>query len=216
MLYNKLMIESKSRIKTNHLYGWLYDIFLGTALRKTRKYVADHIYRFHLYPVLDLCCGTGAQSRYINQGKIYGADIDRRILDYAKSRDPLMTFVCADGRDLPFKKDTFKSVIISFALHEKSPEMRKGMIKEVKRILKEKGKMIITDYEKPIDFPSRLGRILTYFIERLAGKEHFHESQYFYRHGGLKKFLSRNKLRVIKSCFLKLGNSRVVIGEFRK
>jgi hypothetical protein len=66
----------------------------------------------------------------------------------------------------------------------------------------------------PVDLQSRLGRIRTCFIERNAGKEHFQNGQQFLKQGGLRKFLSECKIRVLKGLWLKLGRSRLVIGQF--
>ncbi len=203
-----------NKIKTNYVYGWLYDIFLGTVLNKTRRYVGSHMNKFRLFPALDLCCGTGDLCRHIKKGMICGTDIDAKILEYAKSRLPYVPFICADGERLPFKKDKFQSVVISYALHEKSPLVREKMIYEAKRVLKNNGELMIIDYENPRDFQSRLGRILTYFIERSAGKEHFKNGQNFLKQGGLKNFLSEYRIKVMQSLWLKPGSSRLVIGKF--
>lgn len=204
----------QKKIKTNHLYGWFYDIFLGTVLEKTRQYIATHINSSRLFPALDLCCGTGAQCSHIQKGKIYGTDIDTKVLEYAKSRMPYVPFISADGVGLPFRDNQFQSIIIAYALHEKSTAVQSEMMQEVKRVLKKDGKLIILDYENPIDFQSRLGRILTYFIERNAGKEHFQNGQHFLKQGGLRSFLTKHRIKVIKSLWLKLGSSRLIIGEF--
>jgi ubiquinone/menaquinone biosynthesis C-methylase UbiE len=209
------MLTFRNKIKKNYLDGWLYDMFLGTTLKKMRKYVASSINEFHLFPALDLCCGTGAQCRFIRKWNAFGLDLDRKVLDYARSRALRTSFICGDGADLPFKNDKFKSVVISYALHEKSSAVRYKMIGEVKRVLKKKGKLFIIDYEIPMDFPSRLGRMMTYFIERLAGKEHFGNEQQFLKQGGLESFLKKYGIRVIKSRWLKLGSSRLIIGEFK-
>jgi demethylmenaquinone methyltransferase/2-methoxy-6-polyprenyl-1,4-benzoquinol methylase len=208
------MLIFRNKIKKNYLDGWLYDIFLGTALKKMRKYVASSINEFRLFPVLDLCCGTGAQCRFIKKGNAVGVDIDRNVLDYAKSRAPYASFICGDGADLPFKNNKFQSIVISYALHEKSVAVRGKMIREAKRMLKKNGKLLIIDYEIPIDFPSRLGRMVTYFIERLAGEEHFRNGQQFLKQGGLKRFLKEQEIKVTKNRWLKLGSSRLIIGEF--
>ncbi|MFW6137430.1 MAG: class I SAM-dependent methyltransferase [Candidatus Aminicenantaceae bacterium] len=206
----------RSQIKIHHVHGWLYDIFLSTVLKKTRKYAAAYINRLRLFPALDLCCGTGAQCRHLQKGKMYGTDIDAGILEYASSRQPYVPFICADGVELPFKENQFQSVVIAYALHEKSPAVRSGMIQEVKRVLNKDGKLIIIDYENPVDLQSRFGRILTYFIERNAGREHFQNGQEFLKQGGLRDFLSKYRIKILKSSWLKLGSSRLIIGEFKK
>ncbi|MBD3414691.1 MAG: methyltransferase domain-containing protein [Candidatus Aminicenantes bacterium] len=212
---NSLMFKLRKKIKLLYMYEWLYDIFLGTALKKTREYAADFINKAHLFPTLDLCCGTGAQCRDIPKDNALGADIDLKVLEFAKSRMPDVAFICADGVDLPFKQNQFQCVVLAYALHEKSPKVRHAMVREVQRILKNDGKLIIIDYENPIDFQSRLGRIWTYIIERNAGKEHFQNGQEFLKQGGLRKFLLKYKIKVLKSHWLKLGSSRLVVGEFK-
>ena len=213
-MYNESMLMFRNKIKKNYLDGWLYDIFLGTALKRMRKYVASYINEFRLFPALDLCCGTGAQCRFIQKGNSVGIDLDRKVLDYAKSRALYASFICGDGAGLPFKNNKFQSVVISYALHEKSEDVRSKMIKEARRVLKKKGKLFIIDYERPMDFPSRMGRIVTYFIERMAGKEHFRNGQQFLKQGGLERFLKKYEIKVIKNRWLKLGNSRLIIGAF--
>ncbi|MFW6128710.1 MAG: class I SAM-dependent methyltransferase [Candidatus Aminicenantaceae bacterium] len=215
MMYNESMPLFRNQIKIYHVHGWLYDIVLSTVLKKTRKYAAAYINRSRLFLALDLCCGTGAQCSHIQKGMIYGTDIDAKILEYARSRMPFVPFICADGVELPFKGNQFQSVIIAYALHEKSQLVRNRMMKEVKRVLNKDGKLIIIDYENPIDLQSRLGRIFTYFIERNAGREHFQNGQEFLKQGGLRDFLSEHNIRVIKSLWLKLGSSRLIIGEFK-
>jgi len=215
-MYNESMSLLHNKIKIHHVHGWLYDIFLGTVLEKTRQYAAAYIKRSCLFPALDLCCGTGAQCRHFQKKMIYGTDIDTKILEYARFRMPYVPFICADGIELPFKENQFRSVIIAYALHEKSPAVQEKMMREVKRILRGSGKLIIIDYESPMDLQSRLGRIMTYFIERNAGREHFQNGQEFLKQGGLRDFLSKHSIRVIKSLWLKLGSSRLIIGEFEK
>jgi len=215
MMYNESMPFFRNKIKIHYVHGWFYDIFLSTVLKKTRQYAAAYINRSRLFPALDLCCGTGAQCCHVQKGMVCGTDIDAKILEYAKFRMPDVPFICADGVELPFKENQFRSVIIAYALHEKSQVVRNQMMNEVKRVLNKDGKLIIIDYENPIDLQSRLGRIFTYFIERNAGKEHFQNGQEFLKQGGLRDFLSKHSIKIIKSLWLKLGSSRLVIGKFK-
>lgn len=178
-------------------------------------WVSRYIRNQDLFPVLDLCCGTGAQIQLLGKKRegVYGVDLDFNMLQYASTRHRGYSFVCGNARGLPFKPDSFCSVILSYAVHEKVPSLRQKMILGVLRVLKPEGKIIFIDYEIPRNFISRVGRMATFIIERSAGKKHFQNSQEFLSQGGLKEFIHKNGLKEVSSVHLDLGSSRIVIAE---
>lgn len=201
--------------KTTCIYGHFYDCFIGTFLKSMRSRVALYIKEHGLFPVLDLCCGTGTQCSIISQSgsNVFGIDHDCGILHYAALHYPNLPFVCADAGSLPFKSAFFRSLIISYSLHEKTPAMRQKMIKEVLRVLKPESKIIFIDYETPWNFSSRIGRVFTFIIEKMAGKEHFRNCQQFLNWGGLRDFVQRSRLKELESIPIALGNSRILIAK---
>jgi len=54
-----------------------------------------------------------------------------------------------DSSNTHFPDRSFDCVILCFALHENDAKERENIIKEVKRVLKEDGKFIITDFAYP-------------------------------------------------------------------
>lgn len=97
--------------------------------------------------ILDAGCGTG---RYIGLlkkkcKKIIGLDFSPEMLDIAKKRYPDVEFYNKDlTKRLPFKNNTFDKIVSSLVF----PHFKKinGPLKELHRVLKPGGKLIITDF----------------------------------------------------------------------
>jgi ubiquinone/menaquinone biosynthesis C-methylase UbiE len=177
-----------------YLPGRLYDAVLGFPLRLVRRRVARLLLSEGLFPCLDICCGTGSQVRLVGDGRglALGLDSNFRFMRYAAARAPRSPFINGDAARLPFREAAFRSVIISFGLHDKAPETRTLMAGEARRVLAPGGKMIFVDFEPPWNGASRWGAALTWFIERLAGRDHYANGREFLRRGGLAAFVREN------------------------
>jgi demethylmenaquinone methyltransferase/2-methoxy-6-polyprenyl-1,4-benzoquinol methylase len=200
-------------------YGWAYDTCLGPILSKTRHWMAAYVREKNLFPVLDLCTGTGAFCRIIGgdpQHSVWGLDLDGRFLRYARAKAPHIPFIQADAGRMPFTDSVFGAVILSYAVHDKAPGQRTAMMEEARRVLCAQGQILFLDFEIPWDRASRMGRVFTYGIERLAGGEHFQNSQQFLRAGGLHAFLALSHCVELESRSLPWGNSRIVAARFRE
>ncbi len=199
-------------------YGCLYDIFLGTLLRSVRLWIARRICSRRWFPVLDLCCGTGEQLRRINHPDSLTVGLDRNfsLITYARACSPDIPWICADAGFLPFQASSFRCVILSFSLHEKSPEFRLAVLKEAKRVVKKGGWLLFLDYEKAWNLSSRLGGTMIWIIERLAGDNHFRNFRHFIAAGGLNQFLHENNIPVSDSRDLHWGSSRIVLSQYDK
>jgi ubiquinone/menaquinone biosynthesis C-methylase UbiE len=67
--------------------------------------------------VLDLGCGTGLLVHFLNLAIdqkpkwIVGLDLSYRMVQEAKKRNPSQSFVVADSDELPFREETFDTII---------------------------------------------------------------------------------------------------------
>ena len=198
-----------------YLYGWIYDALINSFLKGVRKKIANYIISSNLYPVLDVCCGTGKQcaSLNISEDMVMGFDCDFKMMIYASFKYSNIPFICADASDMPFKPQSIKSIIISFSIHDKPCELRQKMLAEAMKLLSPNGKIILVDFVHPWNFVSRLGYSLIYVVEKLAGKEHFRNGRKFLQGGGLEGFLKYYDFKKIISYNLELLCSRLVIVE---
>ncbi len=194
----------------------MYSGLLEPVLHGMKRWIAAYVESTGMNPVLDLCCGIGTQCGLLTSRNISacGVDLDWEILCFARHKYPKIPLICGDAAILPFPKNSFQGVILSYALHEKSSEIRLGMLAEIRRVLTPQGRLLCLDFENPWDFTSHIGRTLTFCIEKMAGREHFQNGQQFLREGGLRTFLEQNALREEKSHPVPWGNSRIVVARF--
>jgi ubiquinone/menaquinone biosynthesis C-methylase UbiE len=194
------------------VYNWTIE----SPLKKVKQKIARLVSRYELFPVLDVCCGTGQQVRYVHLlgQPAFGLDLDIQMLSYAQKKQGEVAWICADAVHLPFPADSFGGVILSYALHEKSEDVRRRMMDEVRRTLSANGMVIFLDFENPWNRRARLGAAVTWLIERNAGGEHFANGRRFLSAGGLRSFIRENGLSEIKSYDLELSCSRITAARF--
>jgi ubiquinone/menaquinone biosynthesis C-methylase UbiE len=196
-----------------YLPGLLYDGLLEVLLRSIKSKTAELVGGTGLSPVLDICCGTGRQAELAARGGqlSVGLDINPRLMKYAASRRPEVPFVCGDAAQPPFRASSFPAVIISFALHDKPPEIRPLILNEAKRLLAPEGRMFLVDFEPPWNKNSRRASFYVALIERLAGRRHFRNNRDFLRRGGLRALLAENGLTELERHDLEAGACAILV-----
>jgi SAM-dependent methyltransferase len=197
--------------------GLIYDGLLEPLLRNIRKKVRDIIIKNDLFPVLDLCCGPGGQVRRLAGRRSFscGLDINLKMLKYASRRRKGIPFVCADAARAPFQPAAFKAVVISFALHEKPPDLRLCLLAEARRLLLPSGRVVLVDFENPWNMPSRLASLYVWLIERLAGTDHFWNGRDFLAEGGLRSLLVRNRFDELERHDIPAATCAIVVAAPR-
>ena len=116
--------------------AWVYD-FLKPYIKKEDS-------------LIDIGCGTGKQSFAMEElgAKVVGVDCSKEAISYAKRikkeiKSKCDFFVC-DYVKMPFNNDVFDVAIFPKNIVECSYEEVKKLSPEVRRILKSKGKFILT------------------------------------------------------------------------
>lgn len=97
--------------------------------------------------LLDLGCGLGNLTRYFLKLGIeaVGMDISRELMKLAKKKNvPSGSFVLADGVKLPFREESFNTVILNDVLEHVHYNFANPMLNEVRRSLKVDGKLYIS------------------------------------------------------------------------
>ena len=194
------------------MYARLYDILLEPFLKNMKRKVAQIVARFELNPVMDICCGPGAQVNFLKVAGLnaFGTDLDWSMIRYASTKYRNSSFFVADARELPLKDNSIGAVLLSFALHENPERERKNIIREAMRTLKPDGIIFIVDFNNPWDLKSRAGAFVRNLIERLPGKDHYQNGREFLKTGGLSAFLNRVGLVEIERYHFPLAASALV------
>ena len=127
-------------------------------IRRMRKYT-------DLKPgkkVLEIGCGDGVGARlikkYFQPEVIYANDIDPQMISIAKKKvkDASIFFQVADATKLPFEEDSFDAVFDFGSIHH-IEDWRK-CLRELKRVLKPGGKMLLEDHSIETYSDTILGR----------------------------------------------------------
>ncbi|MGB2982193.1 MAG: class I SAM-dependent methyltransferase [Candidatus Zixiibacteriota bacterium] len=106
--------------------------------------------------ILDMCCGTGGATLAIagkagETSEIVGVDLSWGQLRRARKKRRLskVRFLEGDAASTGFENGHFDKVFITHALHEMPRETRLEVLNEAKRILKDRGRVIVLELDSP-------------------------------------------------------------------
>jgi len=171
------------------LLAGIYDPILHIALNKIRKQVVQTIDSIQPDSIIDICCGTGNQLKYLKKhgfDNITGVDISESMLNQAGKGKEKVTCKNQDATRLSYSNDQFDVGIISLALHEKPIETATKILDEAFRVIKPGGYLMLVDYvfdEKTHPWI----KIPVHVVERFAGKDHYKYFREYLRYGGMDK-----------------------------
>jgi len=99
--------------------------------------------------ILDFGCGNGRLAGFLEEEKAdleyQGADISQNLIAIAEEKYPQKEFiVLKEGEKLPFENETFDVVVAIAVFHHLSPAMAEKTLRELKRVLKKDGKIVLT------------------------------------------------------------------------
>ena len=126
--------------------------------------------------VLDLCTGTATNALKIAKAnslsKVTGIDLSKDMLKIARKKAHKadisnIKLYRMDATKLKFKDNCFDKILLSLVLHEIDDDLADSIINEAKRVLKDDGEIIITEWERSKKW---LNKILFLPIEILEPK----------------------------------------------
>lgn len=111
--------------------------------------------------ILDVPCGTGEFCMLFSPNSYYGLDISKKYIEYAQKKYA-QRFFCSDAKQSGFDNDYFDKILTLGFLHHLDDSSASLVLKEVKRILKPSGKLLLIE-----DVPTRSTRSI--FFKVLQG-----------------------------------------------
>jgi len=126
-------------------------------------------------PILDFGCGDGlfAQLCFGKKAIEVGLDADLSEIKIARKNGVYQKAIQADGASMPFKKGSFQTVIANSSLEHIKGELN-PVLKEINRVLKKGGSLILT-VPRPV--------ISDYlFFSRIFGKRYIDFKQNLWKH----------------------------------
>jgi len=150
-----------------------YDLVV-MPLRRLRRQVVQIAGADPTSKVLDVATGTGAQAAAFAEQcrEVVGIDLSPAMLRVArrKHQRPNLTFLEADATELPFDDARFDVSCISFALHEMPASVRDRVVREMARVTRRGGTVVVVDYALPAN---RAARALVYRLVKLYERDHY-------------------------------------------
>ncbi len=158
--------------KVFYVWASFYDVAFRLlsfgAIARLRENVVDIADLRKSSTILDIGTGTGGQAfAFARRGfDVVGIDLSEHMLEVAKKKNEYenATFEIADAAKLPFKDQSFDGSCVSFALHDMIPSIRERAVKEMARVTKTRGTIIIVDYGLP---KNKVRRFFIYNFVRL-------------------------------------------------
>ncbi|HCC78030.1 MAG: hypothetical protein A2X25_00300 [Chloroflexi bacterium GWB2_49_20] len=160
--------------------------------------------------ILDVGCGTGSHLELYQRYKcnLYGLDLSPSMLNVARKRLGDSTQLdLGDATDMPYEDDKFDLVISMLSLHEMSSATRSAVLKEIMRVLKNDGRILLIDFHTGPYQPLQgwVSKLIIFFSELAAGREHFRNHRDFLAMGGLSALINQHHLKVEKQQVLAGG-----------
>ncbi len=159
--------------------------------------------------ILDVATGTGQQAfAFAKRGhEVIGIDLSEAMLNVAKKENKYknVKFEVADATNLPFEDNSFDISSISFALHEMPLSIIEKVLKEMVRVTKPKGIIVIADYDLP---KNKIGEFLVYHFVAL------YEAKYYktFIKSDLETLLHKNKIKILDKATVMHGVGRILKG----
>ena len=188
-----------------------YDFFVEPFTKGLRHYGARFYTPQKGMHVLDVGFGTGNTLKmYYDEGcNVYGIDSSSAMLEEAKNK----LFDKADLRlgsanNMKFPSESFDLVTSMLSFHEMPNEIRTEVLKEMARVVKKEGRILLIDYHPGSIHPKNgwIYKIIIYFFEIAAGFEHYRNFRNFLRKNGIQSLIKSSRLEVEKMRIIGGGN----------
>ena len=149
------------RRKYYDIFSPFYDAFIRLHSRQNEDDTRDFlVHAAHLAGktaprILDICCGTGSVILTFKErcpkALAVGYDFSHGMLSKAqeKNTNGQVVFVEGDAATLPFAENSFDVVTCSHALYELKGETRQNALREMKRVVRPDGYVLVMEHEIP-------------------------------------------------------------------
>ena len=171
--------------------------------------------------ILDVGCGTGTQlAMYQQTGCVVtGIDKSPSMLQVAKQKlGNTAVIQKADATQMPFADNSFDLVTATLVIHEMAPAVRDEVIAEIKRVMKENGRILFTDFHPgPLRFPKGwTSKIFITISEILAGRDHFRHYRHFMAQQGMPPLVAKHGLTIEEQKIVSGGNMGIFLLRIAK
>jgi ubiquinone/menaquinone biosynthesis C-methylase UbiE len=168
-------------------HPWAYELFNTLAFGGRRRRLFAGVVRLSGASsgdrVLDVGCGPGYLTRLVADavaptGSVVGIDASASVIGYARrtTRAANCTFDTGVAQALDFPDESFDVVVSSFVLHHLPQDVRLDAVREMFRVLRPGGGLLIGDFRSP------QGHLGNHLVGTLAGPAMQHNPVHLIEH----------------------------------
>jgi len=135
---------------------------LANSYRNIKEIILEAVNAVEGARVLDIGCGKRGNFCSIDPKFYYGMDKDAGVINYL-NKEKNGSFFVMDSKELKFDSEYFDFVMNVSLLHHLSPKDMDDAVVGIKRVLKEKGKVIFCDGVYPQSKLNIAGWLIRFF-----------------------------------------------------
>lgn len=160
-------------------YNWLtkfYDLAIKLTMpeKKFRSRLIEYLNPQDNEQILEFGFGTGENLILANNkngsANYFGLDIDPKVKYIAEKKfaekEMEIKLDLYDGEDFPYEDNTFDKIVSSLVFHQLDKKTKISSLKEIYRVLKPNGELIIGDWGEA---KTKLMRVSFYIVQLLDG-----------------------------------------------
>ena len=148
--------------------------------------------------ILDVATGTADMTleinKQLNPEKIIGMDLSNEMLEIGRQKvqkkrlDKLITLDQGDSENLQYQDNTFDAVTVAFGVRN-FENLEQGL-KEIKRVLKPDGQLVVLEFSKPTIFPFKqlFNMYFKYILPRIGSLTSKDSKAYHYLYESVQVF----------------------------
>ena len=201
----------------NHTLSWGID-------RRWRKKAINWLKPFQPQHMMDVATGTGdfaiQACKVLHPEELIGTDISEGMMNVGRKKvkeeklDHRISFAKEDCTALSFPNQRFDAITVAFGVRN-FEDLDKGL-KEMHRVLKENGKLVILELSEPEWFPMKqfyalYSKVVIPTLGKLLSKD---KSAYTYLPESIKAFPQGKKMKeiILKAGFREVQFKRLTLG----
>lgn len=174
-----MLVQTKKKFIPAMGYDWLtrfYDFTVKLLMPESefRSRLIDKLAPKSDEQILEFGFGTGQNLVFARQRnrntQLTGVDIDPKVKAIAERKlarlDLRLALDLYDGETFPYPDNSFDKVFSSLVFHQLDSETKRSSLREIYRVLKPGGKLVIGDWGRP---RNQLMRLAFYLVQLVDG-----------------------------------------------
>jgi len=131
--------------------GQSIDYYTKVKAQNLIEFIKNNIIDVTKIKIMDVGCGHGLIHPFLSKHEdlcveIHAVDMAASVIDYARKENPTVSYKVHNGKDLPYKANSFDLAYTICVMHHVPPQDWKEFLKEMKRVIKPGGLLVVFEH----------------------------------------------------------------------